>query len=328
MTASTLVTGGAGYIGAHTVRALRAAEHRVVVLDTLELSTTDAVIDAELVVGDISDTALVQQVCRDHDVDTIVHFAAYKNVGESMVDPSKYFRNNVDNTVRLLDGVTQAGVDRIVFSSSCSVYGTPAYVPVDELQPISPESVYAETKAMVERVLHWYGVVHGVRSVSLRYFNAAGASFDTRIGEDWTYALNLIPVAIKALLTGGAPLHVYGSDYPTPDGTCVRDYIHVDDLAAAHLAAIGYLAAGGESTAVNVGTGVGSSVKEVLDGIERVAGRPVPHELVARREGDPVTTYSETSRARDVLGWEARHGLQEILETAYRWHLSQLDEQQ
>jgi UDP-glucose-4-epimerase GalE len=328
MATSTLVTGGAGYIGAHTVRALRAADRQVVVLDSLELGTADAVIDAELIVGDIADSDLVEQICRDHAVDTVVHFAAYKNVGESMLDPARYFHNNVDNTVRLLDGIRSAGVEQFVFSSSCSVYGNPERVPVDESQAIAPESVYAETKAMVERVLHWYGVVHGLRSVSLRYFNAAGASFDARIGEDWAYALNLIPVAIRALLTEGTPLSVYGSDYPTPDGTCIRDYIHVDDLAAAHLAAIDYLAAGGATTAVNVGTGDGSSVKEVLDAIETVAGRPVPHEYVDRRAGDPVATYADTSTAETILGWRAKYGLTEIVESAYRWHERQLVSEQ
>lgn len=324
MTAATLVTGGAGYIGSHTVRALRGADRPVVVLDSLELSTADAVIDAPLVVGDIADEALVERVCRDHEVDTIVHFAAYKNVGESMLDPGRYFRNNVAGTVHLLDAAVRAGVRQVVFSSSCSVYGTPAQVPVDETQPLHPESVYAETKAMVERVLHWYGTVHGVRSVSLRYFNAAGASSDARIGEDWTYALNLIPVAIRALLTGDQVLQVYGDDYPTPDGTCVRDYIHVDDLAAAHVAAIDHLHRGGATTQVNVGTGVGSSVREVLDGIERIAGRPVPHETVGRREGDPAMTFADTSRSRELLGWAPRHDLDEILRSAYRWHEHQL----
>ncbi|NNE13166.1 MAG: UDP-glucose 4-epimerase GalE [Ilumatobacter sp.] len=324
MPPSILVTGGAGYIGAHTVRALRAVDRRVVVLDSLELSTADAVIDAELVVGDIADETLVASICDEHEVGAIVHFAAYKNVGESMVEPAKYFHNNVANTVHLLDAARRAGVAEIVFSSSCSVYGNPQEMPVDETQPIAPESVYAETKAMVERVLHWYEVVHGVRSVSLRYFNAAGASFDARIGEDWTYALNLIPVAIKALLTDAPPLQVYGADYPTPDGTCIRDYIHVDDLAGAHVAAVDHLANGGATTAVNVGTGVGSSVKEVLDTIERVAGRPVPHEIVGRRAGDPMVTYADTRRSKELLGWEARHGLDEIVETAFRWHQRQL----
>jgi UDP-glucose-4-epimerase GalE len=320
---TTLVTGGAGYIGSHTVRALRAVGRPVVVLDSLELGTADAVIDAPLVTGDIADEALVEEVCKDHGVDALVHFAAYKNVGESMHDPARYFHNNVDGSVRLVAAATRAGVRDVVFSSSCSVYGTPAHVPVAEHGPIAPESVYAETKAMVERVLHWYGEVHGLRSVSLRYFNAAGASFDARIGEDWTFALNLIPVAIRALLTGDQVLQVYGDDYPTPDGTCIRDYIHVDDLATAHVAALDHLAAGGTSTAVNVGTGVGSSVLEVLDGIERVAGRPVPHEIVARRAGDPTATFADPTRSRAVLGWTPKYGLDEILETAYRWHLQQ-----
>jgi UDP-glucose 4-epimerase len=263
-------------------------------------------------------------LCGEHDVSTIVHFAAYKNVGESMVDPSTYFRNNVDGTVRLLDGALRAGVRQVVFSSSCSVYGTPDSVPVDESQAIRPESVYAESKAIVERVLHWYGEVHAVRSVSLRYFNAAGASFDARIGEDWTYALNLVPVAMKALLLGETRLQVFGDDYPTIDGTCIRDYIHVDDLADAHVAAIDYLDGGGSTSALNVGTGVGTSVKQVLDAIERVAGRPVPHDVVARRAGDPVATYADPTRSREVLGWAPRHGLDEIIETAYRWHLGQL----
>ncbi|HSJ92230.1 MAG TPA: UDP-glucose 4-epimerase GalE [Ilumatobacter sp.] len=325
MARSILVTGGAGYIGSHTVRALRLAGRDVVVLDTLELGEAEAVGDAELVVGDISDESLVASVCRDHDVEAIVHFAAYKNVGESMIEPAKYFRNNVIGTLHLLEAARSANVDRIVFSSSCSVYGTPATVPVDESQPISPESVYAETKAMVERMLHWYDQVHGLRSVSLRYFNAAGASFDNSIGEDWTYALNLIPVAIRALLTGDQELQVYGDDYPTPDGTCVRDYIHVVDLADAHVAALDHLARGGATTAVNVGSGEGSSVFDVLRGIERVAGRPVPHRVVARRVGDPVSTYSDTTRSSALLGWTAQHGLDEILETAYAWHLRQRD---
>lgn len=322
----TLVTGGAGYIGSHTVRALREAGRPVVVLDTLELGRAEAVGDAELVVGDIADEALVESLCRDRGVDEIVHFAAYKNVGESMHDPVRYFDNNVTGTAHLLEGARKAGVDRLVFSSSCSVYGTPATVPVDETQAIAPESVYAETKAMVERVLYWYDQVHGVRSVSLRYFNAAGASFDASIGEDWAYALNLIPVAIRALLTGDQELQVFGDDYPTPDGTCVRDYIHVVDLAAAHVAALGHLARGGETTAVNVGTGTGSSVLEVLQGIERVAGRPVPHRIVDRRVGDPSSTYADTARSSSLLGWRAEHGLDAILESAYAWHLRQLDE--
>jgi UDP-glucose-4-epimerase GalE len=297
----------------------------VVVLDSLELGSPGSVFEVPLVVGDIADEALVEQTCHRYNVDTIVHFAAYKNVGESMQQPSKYFHNNVDGTVRLVDAALRAGVQQIVFSSSCSVYGTPAAVPVDESQPIHPESVYAETKAIVERVLHWYGVTHGLRSVCLRYFNAAGASFDGAIGENWDDSLNLIPVAIRALLTGDQVLQVFGDDYPTPDGTCIRDYIHVDDLAAAHIAAIDHLHAGGASAAVNVGTGVGSSVLDVLHGIERIAGRPVPHRIVDRRAGDPVSTYSDPARSKALLGWKPQYGIDEMLETAYRWHVGQFD---
>ena len=322
---TVLVTGGAGYIGSHTVRALTAAGRRVVVLDSLELGRADAVIDAELIVGDIADTDLVRRICTDHGVGSIVHFAAYKAVGESMIEPERYFTNNVHGSLRLIDAAVSAGVDQVVFSSSCSVYGTPETMPVDESAAIRPESVYAETKAQMERILYWYGHIHGLRSVSLRYFNAAGASFDARIGEDWTHALNLVPVAMRALLAGDpAELAVFGTDYPTPDGTCIRDYIHVEDLALAHLAALDYLDAGGATTAVNVGTGVGSSVLEVLHAIEAVSGRAVPHRLAERRPGDPVTTYSDPTYSRAVLGWEARHGLTEIIETAYAWHRSTL----
>jgi UDP-glucose 4-epimerase len=323
-TASVLVTGGAGYIGSHTVRALRRAGTAVVVLDSLEFGRPDAVIDAHLEIGDVADEALVERLCRDHHVAAIVHFAAYKNVGESMRHPGRYFHNNVDGTVRLVEAALRAGVRSLVFSSSCSVYGTPPTVPVAESAPLAPESVYAATKAMVEQVLGWYGVTHDLRSVSLRYFNAAGASSDGRIGEDWNGALNLVPAAIRALLVEGEPpLSIFGTDYPTPDGTCVRDYIHVEDLAAAHVRALAYLAGGGPSIAVNVGTGVGSSVLDVLRTIEETSGRPVPHEISPRRDGDPVATYADHTLASRVLGWHAEHGLREIVESAYHWHVSQ-----
>ena len=320
---TVLVTGGAGYIGSHTVRALREADQPVVVLDSMEYGREDAVIDAPLVVGDIHDGALVEQVCAEHGVTSLVHFAAYKSVGESMENPTRYWHNNVDGTVTLVDAAIRQGVREVVFSSSCSVYGTPAEVPVVESAAITPESVYAETKATVERILHWYEVTRGLRSVSLRYFNAAGASFDGRIGEDWTFSINLIPLVMKALLVD-QPVRVFGTDYPTPDGTAIRDYIHVDDLAAAHVAALGHLADGGASTSVNLGTGIGSSVFEVIAAAEAVAGRPVPHELAPRRAGDPVATFADPTYAQKVLGWRAEHGLPEIVETAYRWHLSQL----
>jgi len=321
---SVLVTGGAGYIGSHTVRALRSSDQTVVVLDSLELGRADAVLDAELIVGDINDERLVEELCRVHRVDSIVHFAAYKNVGESMREPGKYFQNNIGGTVRLLEAATRAGVERFVFSSSCSVNGNPETVPVDEDAPIHPESIYAETKAFVERILDWYGVTRNVRSVSLRYFNAAGASSDGRIGENWEQSLNLIPVAMKSVLLGTPVLQVFGDDYPTSDGTCIRDYVHVEDLADAHVKAIDHLAGGGASIVLNLGTGVGSSVFEVLDAIAGLAGKPVPHEVVERRIGDPAATFADPTRAVQTLGWKARHGLEHIVSTAYQWHVSQM----
>ena len=321
---SVLVTGGAGYIGSHTVRALRDAGREVVVLDTLELGRVDALLGAPFVRGDIRDTDLVHQLCRDHGVTAIVHFAAYKSVGESMQSPGKYWRNNVDGTAALVESAMRADVNGIVFSSSCSVYGTPAEVPVVESAPIAPESVYADSKAMVERILHWYGVTKGLRSASLRYFNAAGASHDAAIGEDWTFSINLVPLVMKAVLGAGPPVHVFGDDYPTPDGTCIRDYIHVDDLAEAHIRAIDRLSSGlpdgASSVAVNLGTGVGSSVLDVIRATEAVAGRPVPHEIVGRRAGDPIATYADPTNAESVLGWRAKQGLDEIVASAYRWH--------
>jgi UDP-glucose 4-epimerase len=322
---TVLVTGGAGYIGSHTVRALHDSGARVVVVDTLEYGRAEAVGPADLVIGDIADHSLVAQVCGDYHVDAVVHFAAYKNVGESMSDPGRYLHNNLTGTINLLEALHAAKVAKIVFSSSCSVYGTPAVVPVDESAPIAPESVYAETKATMETLLKWYDRTRQIRSVSLRYFNAAGASEDGWIGEDWTSSMNLVPVAIKSLLIGEPPeLTVFGNDYPTPDGTCIRDYIHVEDLAAAHLRALEYLAAGGETTAVNVGTGVGSSVLDVLTAIENVSGRRVPHRIGPRRDGDPVATFANPQRAFELLGWQATRGLGEVVGSAYRWHLSQL----
>ena len=319
-----LVTGGAGYIGSHTVRAMRESGRDVVVLDTLELGAADALLGAPLVQGDIHDADLVARICRDHDVSAIVHFAAYKSVGESMRSPGKYWHNNVDGTATLFEAALRAGVRDVVFSSSCSVYGTPAHVPVVESAPIKPESVYAESKAMVERVLHWYGETKGLRSCSLRYFNAAGASHDAAIGENWDFSINLIPLAMKAVLGAAPPLKVFGTDYPTPDGTAIRDYIHVEDLADAHIKAVDVLAAGlpdgAHALAVNLGTGVGSSVLDVIRATTAAAGRDVPHELVERRAGDPSVTYADPAFAAAVLGWRAEHGLAAIVETAYRWH--------
>jgi UDP-glucose 4-epimerase len=321
---TVLVTGGAGYIGSHTARALREAGHDIVVLDSLEFGSEKAVLGAPLVVGDINDHDLVSQTCKEFNVTSCIHFAAYKSVGESMEQPARYIRNNVAGTAALAGSLAACGVDKIVFSSSCSVYGTPAHVPVTEDAPIHPESVYADTKAMSERVLQWFDTTHGMRSVSLRYFNAAGASMDAAIGEDWTVTLNLIPIVMKALLGKRGPLEVFGTDYPTPDGTAVRDYIHVEDLASAHIKAIEYLHSGGATTAVNTGTGTGSSVLEVINATERITGKKVPHTFGPRRAGDPSATFADPRTCEMILGWKAVHGLDAIIESAYRWHAASI----
>lgn len=315
-----LVTGGAGYIGSHTVRQLRAEGRGVVVLDSLERGNRDALLGAPFVQGDISDSSLVAEVCREHGVDSVIHFAAYKSVGESMTDPAKYWRNNVQGTVDLLEGMLAADVRRIVFSSSAAVYGNPDSLPIREDAPLRPENVYAETKAVMERVIHWYGQTHGVRWASLRYFNAAGASSDGVLGENWDMSTNLLPLVMKAALGASGPVKVFGDDYPTPDGTGVRDYIHVEDLAIAHSKAIDYLELGRESITLNLGTGHGYSVMEIIRATESVLGRPVPYEVVERRPGDPATVYADPTSANLVLGWTATRGLSDIVRDAFSWH--------
>lgn len=323
---ATLVTGGAGYIGSHTVRALTNMGRPVVVLDTLELGRKEAIGSTPLVVGDIADRSLVTETCERYGVDQVVHFAAYKSVGESMQHPGKYFANNVGATVELIEGCAAANVSQLVFSSSCSVYGTPQAVPVTEDAELAPESVYAQSKVMVERMLRWYTETAGLRYVSLRYFNAAGASLDAHIGEDWDYSINLIPLVMKAILLDDHRLKVFGDDYDTPDGTCIRDYIHVEDLAIAHVKALDYLAQGRESVELNLGTGTGSSVLDVIRAAAQVASADVPYDIVDRRAGDPVAVYAAPGSAEQTLGWTAEHGLDTIVETAYRWHQRQVQE--
>jgi UDP-glucose-4-epimerase GalE len=319
---SILVTGGAGYIGSHTVRLLRQHGRDVVVVDSLEYGDARAVPGVPLVRADVADRDAVSAAVREHAVDAVIHFAAYKAAGESMGQPGRYFRNNVAGSIELLETLAGAGVGRVVFSSTCAVYGTPPSVPVAEQAPVAPESPYGETKATIERVLGWYARCHGVESVSLRYFNAAGAWPDGSMGEDWSVTSNLVPLVMRAALGRSGPLQVFGTDYPTPDGTAVRDYVHVVDLAEAHLRALEHLESGGATTAVNVGTGVGSSVLQVLAAAERAAGRAIPYEVAPRRPGDPVALYADPSRAAEVLSWRAAHDLDEILASAWAWHSS------
>ncbi len=316
---TTLVTGGAGYIGAHTVRALQNAKRDIVVLDTLERGNKKAVIDAKLIVGDIADQKLVAKICRKYKVTNVVHFAAYKAVGESMTHPMKYWQNNVSSTLKLLETLQAHDISRFVFSSSASVYGTPKSSPTTENEPTNPESVYAETKLAVENILRSLAI-DGLNSVSLRYFNAAGASSDNKIGEDWTTSQNLIPRVMRALLDDKFKFEVFGNDYATPDGTCIRDYIHVEDLAVAHVKALEYLESYGKTTVCNIGTGKGTSVKQLLEMTAVVAKREVPHTIGARREGDPVSVYADVTLANKVLGWHATQDLQSIIQSAFTWH--------
>lgn len=319
---TVLVTGGAGYIGAHTVRALQVAKRRVIVLDTLERGNREAVVDAELVVGDIADQELVGKICRDHKITSVIHFAAYKAVGESMIKPEMYWSNNVVATEKLLAVLAEQKVDKFVFSSSAAVYGTPQSAPVTEAMPTVPESVYAETKLAVEKFLSTLALnsTQPINSVSLRYFNAAGASSDNKIGEDWSSSQNLLPRVMRALLDTAFKFEIYGNDYDTPDGTCIRDYIHVEDLATAHLKALEYLESGGKTLACNIGTGHGTSVMQLIDLTEKIAKRKVPFTVAARRPGDPVSVYADATLANKTLSWQATKSLQQIVESAYAWH--------
>ena len=322
---TVLVTGGAGYIGSHTVRALRGTGRDVVVVDTLENGHAELVAGVPLITGDTADGELIRQVCEEHGVDAVVHFAAYKAAGESIHEPAKYFRNNTVGSLSLIEAALEAGVRRFVFSSTAAVYGTPERMPVTEDAPLHPESPYGESKLMVERMLHWFDGSHGLRSVSLRYFNAAGASMDGVLGEDWSHTANLVPVVMKAALERGPALSIFGTDYPTPDGTGIRDYIHVEDLAEAHVAALRYLEAGGATTALNLGTGVGTSVRQIVDATERASGARVPRQEAARRPGDPEAVWADNTRARQVLGWQPVYGIDDIVTSAWRWHAADPD---
>jgi UDP-glucose-4-epimerase GalE len=322
---SVLVTGGAGYVGAHTVELLRERGEDVVVFDDLRTGHRSAVPDVPLVIGDVTEKAAVDAVFDSYEVTDVIHFAGLKNPGESMIDPASYFAVNVTGTANVVASAHEHGVRRAVFSSSCSVYGTPARLPVDESSPLQPESTYGQTKVMGEQILQWYGTCHGLSSICLRYFNAAGASLSGAIGEDWRATRNLIPLLMKALLGRRETLEVFGDDYETPDGTAIRDYVHVVDLADAHCSALDHLRRGGASQAINLGTGRGSSVSEVIAAAEAISGLAAPVRFVARRPGDPSAVVASNTRAATVLGWSPRHDLDAVIRTAWLWHSLHLD---
>jgi len=316
---TVLITGGAGYIGSHTARLLQEMGRDVVVLDTLEHGYRDAIDGIDLVVGDIADDRLVGKVCRKYDVESVIHFAAYKAVGESVSEPLRYYRNNVAASIMLVQTLLEHDVKHLVFSSSAAVYGTPDASPVNEDAPLRPQSPYAQTKADIEQFLTSCNAI-GLRSVCLRYFNAAGAHESGDMGEDWSLTANLVPVVMKVLFGTEPVLDVFGDDYPTADGSCVRDYVHVSDLADAHVKALDYLSSGGASIICNVGTGQGTSVKQLIEITESVTGRSLPHRISDRRPGDPASVYADPTLIRAVLGWRATRDLREIIASAYRWH--------
>jgi len=322
MNESILVTGGAGYIGSHTVRLLASQGRKIVVLDNLSFGHREAIIDpaVELVVGDVGDRELTRRLFEKHRFGAVVHFAAFAYVGESVTEPLKYYRNNTAEPLALLEVMRDSGCKVFVFSSTCATYGVPARMPITEDEPQAPINPYGHSKLMVERILADCGHAWGLRSACLRYFNASGASADGAIGEDHDPETHLIPRVLMAATGEIGHIEVFGDDYPTPDGTCIRDYIHVEDLADAHARALDHLAAGGESVRCNLGTGVGVSVREIIAAAEEVTGRKVPVRFGPRRAGDPAVLVADPSLAGSLLGWRAEHrDIRETVRSAWAW---------
>jgi UDP-glucose-4-epimerase GalE len=317
---AVLVTGGAGYIGSHAAKALTRAGYRAVVYDNLGAGHRAAVRFGPFVEGDITDVAALRRTLREHGIGSVMHFAAFLDVGESVADPVKYYRNNVGGALAVVEAMVAESRAYFVFSSTCATYGEPIETPIVETHPQQPINSYGESKLAVERALPHFERAHGLRWVALRYFNAAGADPDGEIGEDHSPEIHLIPRAIEAA-TGGRGLQVFGDDYPTPDGTCLRDYVHVSDLADAHVRALEAIVETGKSGAYNLGTGRPHSVRNVIDTVERVCGRSVPWTLAPRRPGDPAILYASPQKALAELHWTPRlSGLDTIVGTAWAWH--------
>ena len=319
-----LVLGGAGYIGSHTVYELIDAGHDVVVVDNLLTGFREAVHpNAKFYEGDIRDKAFLDSVFEQEEIDGIIHFAASSQVGESMVKPLKYYSNNLCGTEVLLESMVEHGIDKIVFSSTAATYGEPESIPILETDRTNPTNCYGETKLSMEKMFKWCSGAYGLRYVSLRYFNACGAHPNGKIGEAHDPETHLIPLILQVPNGKRADIKIYGDDYDTKDGTCVRDYIHVIDLAQAHIRAMEYLANGGESNIFNLGNGVGFTVKEVIDVARAVTEHPIPATIEARRAGDPSVLIASSEKAREVLGWKPQYDdLQTIISTAWKWHVN------
>lgn len=312
-----LVTGGSGYVGSHAVRELAAAGHEAVIYDNLSTGCRKLSHGFELIEGDISDTEKVSSCLKG--MDAVIHFAASAYVGESVQNPRKYFRNNVEAGLKLLDAVLASDVRNFVFSSTCATYGVPSKLPISEDSPQAPINPYGATKLFFEHALEAYSVSRGLKYAALRYFNAAGAHPDGTIGEYHDPETHLIPLALKARLGTKPALKVFGENLDTPDGTCIRDFVHVSDLGTAHVKAVEYLAGGGSSLRANLGTGNGTSIKQLLEMIQSVTGEPVPHEFAEARPGDPPILFADPSTAKKVLGWSPRFNLEDIVSTAWKW---------
>jgi UDP-glucose-4-epimerase GalE len=315
-----LVTGGAGYVGSHTAKALAQAGMEPVVYDNFSTGYRNAVRYGPLVEGELEDTALIRRTLESHGIEGVLHFAAFIAVGESVANPQKYFRNNVVNTLHLLDAMVAAGVKNIVFSSSAAVYGNPEKTPIPEDHPKNPTSPYGESKLMMERAIHWCAQAFALRYAALRYFNASGADPEGELGEGHDPETHLIPLVIDAALGRRPDVQIFGTDYPTPDGTAIRDYIHVADLAESHVRALRWLAAGGDSVELNLGTGTGHSVREVVAAVERVSKLRVPFRDAPRRAGDPAILVADPARALGALDWKPQRAeLDVIVEDAWKW---------
>ena len=317
---NVLVVGGAGYIGSHTVRLLKQSGHQVVVLDNLSTGFQAAIADTELVVGDMRDRQLVESALQKYSIDAVMHFAAFALVGESVTEPAKYYQNNVIGTLELLETMRACDVKRIVFSSTCATYGVPDKIPITEQTLQAPCNPYGFTKLVIERALDDYAKAYGFGFAALRYFNAAGASPEGGIGEDHDPESHLIPIVLQVALGQRENISIYGDDWPTPDGTCVRDYIHVDDLGDAHLRALERLEFG-RGIKVNLGTGNGYSVRQIIDACREVTGHPIPAKVGPRRAGDPPALVADASQAFKQLGWEPKYkDPAAIIKTAWAWH--------
>lgn len=318
---AVLVTGGAGYIGSHTVAELLDLGEDVVVVDSLITGYKASVLGGKLYEGDLRDADFLDRVFRENEIDAVIHFAASSLVGESMTAPGKYYNNNVYGSLCLLEKMNEHGVKAIVFSSTAATYGEPEQVPIRENDRTQPTNTYGETKLAMERMIRWFEVGHGIRSVCLRYFNAAGAREDGRIGEDHKPETHLIPVILQVPLGQREHISIFGDDYATEDGTCVRDYIHVTDLADAHILAMEHLRRGGESSVYNLGNGKGFSVKQVIEVARQVTGHPIPAKVEPRRAGDPAVLVASSEKARKELGWAPkRESLETIITHAWQWH--------